>query len=59
MIKTYFLNSQKLPLVAESNNQDKSVKRLSDLATMQRDFFRAALLRHGAVLLRGFELRDD
>ncbi|CAA9420643.1 MAG: SyrP-like protein [uncultured Pyrinomonadaceae bacterium] len=57
MIKTYFLNSQKLPLVAESDNQDKSLKKLSDLAMTQRDFFRAALLRHGAVLLRGFDVR--
>ena len=57
MIKTYFLNSQKLPLVAESNNSDKSVKRLSETAITQGDFFRAALLRHGAVLLRGFEVR--
>ena len=57
MIKTYFLNSQKLPLVVESGNQDKSAERLSDLARARRDFFRAGLLRHGAVLLRGFEVR--
>ena len=57
MIKTYFLNSQKMPLVIESDVRDKSVERLSDLATTQRDVFRASLLRHGAVLLRGFELR--
>lgn len=57
MIKTYFLNSQKLPLVAESNDSDKSVEKLSDIAITQRDFFRAGLLRHGAVLLRGFDVR--
>ena len=57
MIKTYFLNSQKLPLVIESGIQDKSVERLSDIATAQGDFFRAGLLRHGALLLRGFEMR--
>ena len=57
MIKTYFLNSQKLPLVAESSNRDKSVERLSDIATAQRDFFRASLLQYGAVLLRGFDMR--
>lgn len=57
MIKTYFLNSQKLPLVVESNGQDKSVKRLSEIATAQENFFRVSLLQHGAVLLRGFEMR--
>lgn len=57
MFKTYFLNSQKLPLVVESDASDKSVERLCDLARAQRDFFRASLLRHGAVLLRGFEAR--
>jgi hypothetical protein len=56
MIKTYFLNAQKLPLVVESDNSDKSLGKLSDLAA-QRDFFGASLLRHGAVLLRGFEIR--
>jgi alpha-ketoglutarate-dependent taurine dioxygenase len=57
MIKTYFLNSQKLPLVVESSGQDKSVKKLSDIATAHGDFFRLSLLQHGAVLLRGFEVR--
>ncbi|HLM59802.1 MAG TPA: TauD/TfdA family dioxygenase [Pyrinomonadaceae bacterium] len=56
MIKTYFLNAQKLPLVVESDNSDKSLGKVSDLAA-QRDFFGASLLRHGAVLLRGFEIR--
>jgi alpha-ketoglutarate-dependent taurine dioxygenase len=57
MIKMYFLNAQKLPLVVESDNRDKSVKRLLGLARARRDFFRAKLLQHGAVLLRDFEVR--
>lgn len=57
MIKTYFLNSQKLPLVVESGDRDKSAERLAELAITQRDFFRASLLQHGATLLRGFDMR--
>lgn len=57
MIKTYFFNSCQLPLVVESDEENTSVERLSDLARTRRDFFRAGLLRHGAVLLRGFEMR--
>jgi alpha-ketoglutarate-dependent taurine dioxygenase len=56
MFKTNFLNPQKLPLVIESDSQDKSGKRLLDL-TERRDFFLERLLQHGAVLLRGFDVR--
>ena len=57
MIKISFLNAQKLPLVVESNNSDRTVKNLMNLAATHRDFFRENLLRHGALLLRGFEAR--
>lgn len=57
MIKTYFLNAQKLPFVVEPDSRDKSVKTLSDLARSHRDFFRERLRQYGAVLLRGFEVR--
>lgn len=57
MIKTYFLNSQKLPLVVESDVRDKSPEMLTNLAATRRDFFRERLLYYGALLLRGFDLR--
>lgn len=57
MLKTYFLNSQKLPLVVESGSQNKSIELLSDLAISQREFFRQRLLQYGAILLRGFDVR--
>lgn len=58
MLKTYFLNSQKLPLVVEPDGLKRSVEDLSAAAIERREFFRNALLRHGAVLLRGFDLRS-
>jgi alpha-ketoglutarate-dependent taurine dioxygenase len=57
MLKTYFLNSQKLPLIVESSSRNKSIELLSELAISERAFFRERLLQHGAVLLRGFEVR--
>ena len=57
MLKTYFLDNRELPLVVESDSPNRSVEELFDLARARRDFFRARLLRHGAILLRGFELR--
>lgn len=57
MIKTYFLNPQKLPLVIESDIRDKSLKMLCELAAERGAFFGQRLLRHGALLLRGFEVR--
>jgi alpha-ketoglutarate-dependent taurine dioxygenase len=56
MIKTYFLNSQKLPLVVEANQHNRSLQTLNDLAAARRDVFRAALLRYGALLFRGFDV---
>jgi alpha-ketoglutarate-dependent taurine dioxygenase len=58
MLKTYCLNPQQLPLIVESNSRDKSVECLSDLTIARREYFHDALLRHGAVLLRGFEVRS-
>jgi alpha-ketoglutarate-dependent taurine dioxygenase len=57
MIKTYFLNEQKLPLVAEANNSDESLNSLISLCFERRDFFDENLLRCGAILLRGFGVR--
>lgn len=58
MIRTYFLNPRKLPLVVESDNRDKSAERLMEIARAQREFFRANLLQYGAILLRGFAVRE-
>jgi len=57
MIKTYFLNSQKLPLVVEAEN-NRSLQALNDSAASNEEFLRAALLRYGALLFRGFEVRS-
>jgi alpha-ketoglutarate-dependent taurine dioxygenase len=57
MIKTYFLNSQKLPLVVEAQ-KNANLQTLNDFAAANRDFLRSELLRCGALLLRGFTLRS-
>ena len=58
MIRTYFLNSQKLPLVVEPETFNKSAYLLNELARSHRDFFRERLLRYGALLFRGFEVTE-
>lgn len=57
MVKTSFLNPQKLPLVVETDAADKSLKALFDLAATEREFFRERLLQHGALLFRGFNVQ--
>ena len=57
MIKMYFLNSQKLPLVFEAAGRNASVKDLLETGRLKRDDFKAGLLRYGAILLRGFAAR--
>jgi alpha-ketoglutarate-dependent taurine dioxygenase len=58
MFKTYFLNSQKLPLVVQPRQKQGSLAILNELALSNRDFFRAKLLEHGALLFRGFQVQD-
>lgn len=57
MIKTYFQNPQKLPLTVEAKKKNAGFAALNDLAAREKDFFRAELLRTGALLFRGFEIR--
>lgn len=57
MIKTGFLNSQKLPLVVEPVS-DSSFKSLIEITKTRREFLRKHLLRCGAVLLRGFQMEN-
>jgi alpha-ketoglutarate-dependent taurine dioxygenase len=57
MIKTSFLNSQKLPLVVEPVSA-ASFKSLIETAKNQGEFLRKQLLRYGAVLLRGFQTEN-
>lgn len=59
MFKTYFLNSQKLPIVVEPRQKQGSPELLNDLALSNRDFFRAKLLEHGALLFRGFQVKVE
>ena len=56
MIKTYFLNSQKLPFVIEAG-KPRGLQALHDFARAEKDFLRARLQTAGALLFRGFEVR--
>ncbi len=58
MLKTSFLNAQKLPLVIETDAPDRSLSALFKLADDEREFFRQQLLRYGALLFRGFQVRS-
>lgn len=58
-MKKYFLNPQKLPLVVEPDDTARDLEDLKDLAAAQKNFFRAALCEHGALLLRGFNVRGE
>ena len=57
MIKTYFLNSQKLPFVIEA---EKTAGRpaLHDFARSNRDYLNSRLRQCGALLFRGFAVRS-
>ncbi len=57
MIKTSFLNPQKLPLVVEPEF-DASFESLVKTANDRREFLREQLLRYGALLLRGFQMEN-
>jgi alpha-ketoglutarate-dependent taurine dioxygenase len=61
MIKTSFLNPQKLPLVVEPDEARKNAANLSllvETTAARRDFFQQKLLRHGAILFRGYKIRN-
>jgi alpha-ketoglutarate-dependent taurine dioxygenase len=57
MIKTYFLNYQKLPLVIEAQQFNQSLETLKWITSAEMDFFQSELLRCGALLFRGFRVR--
>lgn len=61
MLKTYLPNSQKLPLVVETDEKNRSLRALQDLTEVNKDFFRGVLESVGALLLRGFDVHtaDD
>jgi alpha-ketoglutarate-dependent taurine dioxygenase len=61
MIKTSFVNPQHLPLVVEPDGDGKNCAdfdALIETARAERDFFRAKLLAHGALLFRGYQVRS-
>ncbi|HEX8369765.1 MAG TPA: TauD/TfdA family dioxygenase [Pyrinomonadaceae bacterium] len=62
MIKTSFLNPQKLPLVIKPAVDEKEnaadLDLLVETARSGRDFFREKLLTHGALLFRGYQVRS-
>lgn len=61
MIKTGFLNAQKLPLVVEPESQIKaaaSCNLLDFVLGDRRDFLQKNLLAHGAILFRGFRINN-
>lgn len=53
VIKTYFLNQEKLPLVIEAK-KNGNLQTLNDFAASNRGFIHSELLRSGALLFRGF-----
>ncbi len=57
MIKTSFLNPQKLPLVVEPEF-NASFESLLKTANDRREFLQEQLLRYGALLLRGFQMEN-
>jgi alpha-ketoglutarate-dependent taurine dioxygenase len=57
MIKTSFLNQQKLPLVIEPT-LNTSFESLVETANEHREFLHEQLLRYGAILLRGFQMEN-
>ena len=57
MIKTSFLNSQKLPLVIEPAS-GASFESLLKTVNNRREFLREQLLCYGALLLRGFQMEN-
>lgn len=61
MVKTYFHNPQKLPLIVEPAEDKKDAADLNlllETARGKRDFFREKLLAHGALLFRGYAVAD-
>ncbi|MDQ3800764.1 MAG: TauD/TfdA family dioxygenase [Acidobacteriota bacterium] len=61
MVKIFFLNPQKLPLVVEPSEDKKTgadLDLLVETAREKRDFFREKLLAHGALLFRGYAVGD-
>ncbi|HEX8735722.1 MAG TPA: TauD/TfdA family dioxygenase [Pyrinomonadaceae bacterium] len=61
MMKTSFLNPQKLPLVVqplEDKENKADLDWLIETAEIQKDFFREKLLKHGALLFRGYGVRS-
>jgi alpha-ketoglutarate-dependent taurine dioxygenase len=62
MIKTSFLNPQKLPLVVEPDGEQENAAdfdALLETVSARRDFFREMLLTHGAILFRGYRVLSE
>jgi alpha-ketoglutarate-dependent taurine dioxygenase len=61
MIKTAFLNSQKMPFVIEpaSAEFDSGARELLAVCEKQTEFLHQNLMRHGALLFRGFGLSNE
>jgi alpha-ketoglutarate-dependent taurine dioxygenase len=57
MIKTSFLNPQKLPLVIEPANET-SFESLLKTVSDRREFLQEQLLCYGALLMRGFQMEN-
>jgi alpha-ketoglutarate-dependent taurine dioxygenase len=59
-MKTGFLNQQELPLVIEPDenaDQKADIVSLISICQSQKEFLRKKLLRHGALLFRGFSVQ--
>jgi alpha-ketoglutarate-dependent taurine dioxygenase len=59
MIKTTFLNPQKLPAVIQPEAEDKAnFQLLAKTLSAQREFLNEKLLAHGALLFRGYGMEN-
>ena len=59
-MKMSFLNRQKLPLVIEPVEESASgFASLIDLCGAEKEFFREKLLLYGALLFRGFDVKNE
>src|SRR5215213_4366638 len=61
MIKTSFLNPQKLPLVIqppEDKENKADLDSLLEIVRAENDFFREKLLTRGALLFRGYRVES-
>jgi alpha-ketoglutarate-dependent taurine dioxygenase len=59
LIKTKFINSNRLPLVIEPTNPSMNSEQFSNLLIEYNTFFKKSLLKYGGLLFRNFPVKDE